>query len=480
MLTSTIYTLSAQLGMQWTAPVDVSLTTGNASPKVGVLLDGSPALIWGNGATILFAKMINGTFITPIPLSTGSNSPDIYSFGGIDMAIKNDQIFIVYENFNNGVFTIRSTDGGENFELPVNVYDPIPGKWATLPSIAIDDNGNPLVSVILENTNETDGQYVMFRSNDAGITYGPPTVASAPADGDYVCECCPSDIYTEGEEVFLVFRNNDNNLRDMWVSKSEDNGDSFNQAVDVDATDWILNSCPISGPKIAQLTTDSLITIWKSGGNGAVRVYISTFNSDTMEKGFEKVLPLSNINATQGSSDIAGTKDTIGIVWAESGFGVNGKDLKFALSINGSENLFSNFDNITEAPLSQDFPSLAYSNEVFHLLYTNGVGLQYKRGVISDLVSLNDPVQNSLCLELMENPSTDGSIKIKSTCSIDGLSIHAQLIDLSGKTIINWERKMLSWNNEIIFNFPEIPKGLYLFSITSKKGLWSEKILIHP
>ena len=215
--------LKGQVGIEWSDPIDVSITSGNKSPVVGILENGTPALTWGNGSKILFTRMVDDAFITPIELSTGGNTPDIYSFGGIDMAIKGNQIFIVFENFGNGVFIIKSSDGGETFQAPVNVYDPAPGKWATLPSVTIDDSGNPLVSVILENTNETQGKHIMMRSMDAGATFGPPVIANEPAAGDFVCECCPADIYTQGENIWFIFRNNDNNLRDMWVCKSDNN-----------------------------------------------------------------------------------------------------------------------------------------------------------------------------------------------------------------------------------------------------------------
>ncbi|MFT5166750.1 MAG: hypothetical protein ACI8P3_001982 [Saprospiraceae bacterium] len=470
--------LKAQTGMQWSAPIDVSITSGNKSPVVGILQNGSPALTWGNGSKILFTRMVDDAFITPIELSTGSVSPNIYSFGGIDMAIKDNQIFIVFENFDNGVFIIKSSDGGETFQNPVNVYDPAPGKWATLSSIAIDDSGNPLVSVILENTNETQGQYIMMRSSDAGATFSPPVVASAAAAGDYVCECCPSDIYTRGDDIWLIFRNNDNNLRDMWVCKSENSGDDFDSAVDVDATDWMLNACPIAGPKIAPLAGDSLITIWKSGGGGGSRVYISTLDGSTMEKGLELVLPQTNVNSFQGSANIAGARDTIGIVWEETGFGVNSTDLMFALSKNGSSDLVANIANITEAPSTQKFPSLVYADGVFHLFYTNGTGLQYLKGIVSEVLSSPDQIQNTHCFELIENPITDGIIKFKNSCQTGTLAFNAQLVDLSGKIIYTWDNKTLNAANELNFDALQTPTGIYLFTLSSKSGSWSEKVMI--
>ena len=203
----------SQNGIYWSAPIEVAPSSfGNKSSRVALLSDGSPVAIWGNGSKIYFSHFENGNFTTPIQINTNGISPDIYTFGGLGLATFGDKIFIVFEDFATGVHLVRSDNGGQTFELPVSVFDPPPGEWATIPSVGTDDMGNPLVSVLWELDNETNARYVMIRSDNGGQTFGLPAVASDPADGEYVCECCPSDIYSKGNEVFLVFRNNDNNL----------------------------------------------------------------------------------------------------------------------------------------------------------------------------------------------------------------------------------------------------------------------------
>ena len=196
----------AQNGIYWSPPIEVaSPLFDDKSPRIALFDDGSPAVIWGKGSTIYFSRMEGSNFTTPFEINTNGVSPDIYGFGGIDLAIFENKIFIVYEDFVTGVHLVCSHDGGQTFELPVSVFDPPAGEWATLPSVGTDDLGNPLVSVLRELTNETQARYVMMRSNDGGQTFGPPVVASEPADGEYVCECCPSTIYSKGDDVFLVF-----------------------------------------------------------------------------------------------------------------------------------------------------------------------------------------------------------------------------------------------------------------------------------
>ena len=481
--------IQAQNGIEWSEPINITFD-GFQSGTIGVLGDGTPVVLWGKGSKILFSRMIDGTFETPIEINTDGNSPDIYGFGGLDMAVKDNQIHIVFENFFDGVFHIRSTDGGATFEPPVNVYDPPQGKWTTLASIELDDDNNPLISVIFENTNETEGTYILMRSLDGGETFNPPVTASEPANGEYVCECCPSDIVTQDENVWLVFRNNDNNLRDMWVSKSTDGGDTFETAVDIDSTDWVLNACPISGPKMTTMGGDSLISVWMSGASGSGRVSYSTFNGATMEKGFETQIPQTNEGANQQNAAVAGVNDTIGIVWEENGFETTGRDILFAYSYNGTEGLLDTIYNITEATGSQSFPAIAYANGIFHLINTQSSGLEYRSATLEmpDIVEPPDTMMDTMIvssyltpdfleLQLIEQPIRQDIVKLNCLSNSESDLIGATLYDLSGNKMQHWSNLPIKNNGELWLNTHQVATGLYLLSIETKRGIWSTKLL---
>ena len=468
-----------QSGIAWNDPITFSTTQGDKSPVVKLLGDGTPVMIWGKSSTIYFSKFVDGNFTSPVSITTGGSSPNIYSFGGIDMATFDNQIHLVYENFDNGVFQIRSLDDGASFETPVNVYNPAAGKWATLASIDLTDQGQPIVSVILENTNETNGQYIVMTSNDLGLTFNDPVVANEPAMGDYVCECCTSDIYSKGDNIWLIFRNNDNNLRDMWVSKSSDGGLSFTEATDIDDTDWILMSCPISGPKMAPLGADSLMSIWLSGASGQGKTYLSTIHAGTMEIGHQVELLKLNPNSSHGQSAIAGANDTIGIVWTENGFGANGTDLLFGLSKNGSQGLVDNFENITNLPGTQRFPSLAFGNGAFHLIYTNGQGgLDYRKGVVTDISSTSKSIPKIDCLQLLEQPINSNQIQITYSCSEPMSDVKIQLLSSDGRLLYADTKKKQSANSKISINNPGLGAGTYFLRLDSNKGTWSSQILM--
>ena len=55
-----------------------------------------------------------------------------------------------------------------------------------------------------------------------------------------------ASLLVSGNNIFVLFRNNENNKRNSYVSKSSNYGVSFDQVNEIDDYDWILNSCPSS------------------------------------------------------------------------------------------------------------------------------------------------------------------------------------------------------------------------------------------
>ena len=480
LLLSSQHSTWSQSGIYWSEPMPVAESSfGDDSPKMQVLADGSPVTIWGKTDKIYFSRWENGSFTEPVQLNTNGIPPDIYGFGGLGLATWHDRVFVVFESFGNGIHLLRSEDGGQNWELPVEVFNPPVGEWATLPSVATDDNGNPLVSVLRELANETNARYVMMHSTDGGMTFSDPIVASDPAPGEYVCECCPSTIFSRGNDVWLAFRNNDDNLRDAWVSRSSDGGTTFDVATDVDATDWMINSCPISDIKLSPLVGDSLISAWMSGASGVARVSISTLHGGTMEKGWEVEMPQTNMDASQVRPAIAGQNDTIGLVWEENGFGINGIDLMFAFSKNGAAGLTSNFINLTDLVGGQRYPDLVYHDGTFHLVYTHASGeVTYQKGTVSEISSNFDPKHSMLKMELAAQPVRGRMIQVRLP---EGLSdsMTFTLHSTGGMLLQSWQEQVYQ-GGMLELAMGDIPTGVYFLRAEHSTGSWSGKVVVTP
>ncbi len=446
---------------------------------MGLLSDGRLVAVWGKPGSspkIYFAHGDGSSFETPVQLNTAGIPPDIYGFGGLDMAVFENKIFVVFENFDLGVQLLRSEDGGATFLPPVSVYDPPASDWTTLASVAVDAQGNPMVSVIQALASEENARYIMVRSEDGGASFLPPVVASEPAAGEYVCECCPSDIRVAGDTVWLVFRNNFDNLRDIWVSRSTDGGASFTDACDVDATDWVVNACPISGPQLHDLGNDSLLAIWMSAATGPGRIYAATLHGGTMQKGWQFDMPAINSNALQSFPVVAGKGDTICVVYEETGFGVNGAELVYRFSNLGIQNLATvPSANFTQSLGNQRYPSLLFDGETFHLLYQSGGSLDYRRGNMAIINVTTGSLAPGKPVRLVSNPvSTEIVLEV-----LTEAPMRFSLLSSLGEVVEDWQETNYSLHEIIHLGKASSLVGLYFLRIETAGKVWVEKLVAY-
>ncbi|MBI1224680.1 MAG: T9SS type A sorting domain-containing protein [Bacteroidetes bacterium] len=481
-LSLTLQHLSAQVtDIAWSTPIPVSTTTfGASSPKLGILASGEVVAVWGKSGTnpkIYFSRKTGDNFEAPTQINTNGIIPDIYGFGGLGMAVYGSKIFIVFENFDSGVHLLRSEDGGQTFLPPVSVFDPPASDWTTLASVAVDYAGNPIVSVIRELATEINARYIVIRSLDGGASFQPPVVASDPADGEYVCECCPSEMAVSGDSVWLVFRNNNNDQRDIWVSRSTDAATSFTTATDVDATDWVVNACPISGPRLHQIGGDSLLALWMSGATGQGRIYGATLHGGTMEKGWQFDFPALNTNnSLQSFPSVAGSGDTICVVWEESGFGANAGEILYSFSQNGAEGLTTYpLTNLTKMPGNQKYPNIQFANGVFHLIYQTGGGLEYRRGPLAIINSIEETERVKPSFRLVENPVSN-FILLKTAGQNQG---NFTLYNRAGQAVKSWPIGDAAIGHLLKLPLPTgIPTGLYFLKMENDGVIWTEKVVV--
>lgn len=405
----------SQNGLSWSPPVPVAAASfEDSSPRMALLADGTPVVVWGKPAAVsqIWCARWTGTgFSSPVQVNTGSFSPGIYGFGGLDLATAGQHVYVVFEVFDQGIFLARSEDGGVTWQSPVMVFATPVGMGNTISAISTDAAGNPIVTFLLQTSSETNAHVHLARSNDGGLTFPISTNASAPAGGNgQACECCYQDILATGADtVFVAFRANRNNLRDMWVTRSTDNAGTFDTACDVDAQDWIISACPFSGPRLTRLAGDSLLAVWMSKGSGSTRVYASTLHSGTMLKGVEFGFPGSSgaTNFNQNHPDVAGRQDTVAMIWEENGFFGTGQDLVCAFSTTGVSGLAANLGTMSYAG-AQQFPQLAYANGIFHLLYVNSTqGLAYRQGTVVAPSSANEAIFGKKPVQVLPNPVGD-------------------------------------------------------------------------
>lgn len=470
------FTVAAQTTVQWSDSIVVdSATRPITSPRIALLPDGTPLVTWGiNGDFVNFTSQIwcsrfeNGAFTTPINVVQEPDVPQLYGFGGYDVALSDSQVFIVFEQLQQGIFLAVSNDGGFTFGLPSSVQGSVDDGYAILAAVTVDGTGNPVVSYILHKNNDTD--YLVRRSTDGGLSFNDdPVIANAPAPGGAVCECCTSDLLASGDSIWLLFRNNNQDLRDIWVSRSTDLAATFDIATDVDATDWQLNFCPVAGPRMAR-SGDSLITVWMSGASGTPRVYLSTIHAGTMQRGQQlDFLTSSGPQISQSQADVVAVGDTIGIVFVE-----NGNEILFDFSTKGATGLNNLGNRFAEPDHTLQLPSMAFRNGFFHLVYADATSghVVYRQGILTGSSLTNEPTESAaLDISVFPNPAEGGSFWVKS--ETDELQ-EITLFDVFGKKIFGQKPGKF----EVAVPTDHLTKGVYFLKIKTLQGEISREIIV--
>lgn len=248
-------------------------------------------------------------------------------FSGVQpqLAAVGDRIYVVFGQ-EDTISVARSADGGDTFGAPVSL--PASGKLSLGmrrgPRIAGTTRAVMVAAVIGQKGGGADGDIVVYRSIDQGITWSAPVIindvpgsareglhamtaspsglvviawldlrqggtriyAAASRDhgatwtpdalvysapGGSVCECChPSVAISGGGHVAIMFRNNLDGNRDMYIARSA-NGVTFAPAAKLGTGSWALNACPMDGGAIAFDRAD-IVATWRREND----VYLTT------------------------------------------------------------------------------------------------------------------------------------------------------------------------------------------------------------
>lgn len=230
-------------------------TYGNMHPRITLDGAGNTLVVWGrmSDESVFFSRWNGTMFTTPIKLNPSWMKVATASWMGPNIASKGDTVYVVVKRSpevsdTNHIYIIRSFNGGVSFSSPVRVSF-IADSISRFPTVTIDATGNPIVAFMKFNSSLLDSRWVVTKSTDYGATFSTDVKASGyngPTNG--VCDCCPGAIVTSKNVSTMLYRDNLNNIRDIWTGVSTNNNANFYGGFKVDNNNWMITSCPSSGP----------------------------------------------------------------------------------------------------------------------------------------------------------------------------------------------------------------------------------------
>lgn len=181
---------------------------------------------------------------------------------------KNGDVFAVYEvktksdvnPYAGEIHYVYSSDG-KMWSQPARIHiDSSKDKGRSFFDITSLSNGE-IGICWLDTAFGTSGRPVKFARTDAHHTFVGETIVDSLA-----CECCRTAIASGADgSIDIVFRDilNDS-IRDISVSSSSDQGNSFNKAQCFSGDNWNINGCPHNGPDVVS-DKDNIYASWFTG-----------------------------------------------------------------------------------------------------------------------------------------------------------------------------------------------------------------------
>ncbi len=266
LLIFTVHLASGQDLVSFETALDVTeLGFGNHYPRIVAGSDDQVYMSWGWDQKVYFVRKDAEGFTDPKQLNDAGIPAYVGDWTGPDLAASGDTVYVTFMNSNwtGGTYFMKSFDAGLNFSAPNNLesYADSASRFAT---VAIRADGQPIVALMKMTSNGTHPEYVVRSSEDWGETFGgEQQVGGWSGEEAEACDCCPGVLAVSGETVAMVYRDNLNDIRDIWASVSLDGGSSFDEGFPVDNSDWFIDRCPASGPD-AVIVDEKIYTVFLS------------------------------------------------------------------------------------------------------------------------------------------------------------------------------------------------------------------------
>jgi len=368
------FSFSQYLSPSTTYIISSGPSEGYERPRIVITANNSPFVIWSKPSTpkAIKARKWNGTaFNSAFDLVTSDLMPT--GFIGPEIASKGDTVYLIFESLlhnNHVIYLKRSFDGGFTFSDTIRVSDNSNIHKFAMPNLTVREDGNPIISYMQSTNSWTNWKQMVKTSFDFGMNFSAAVDVSDLAPGE-PCDCCQSTLIASSNSVFLLFRNNNNNVRNSYIAKSIDDGISFVATQDLDDVDWILNSCPTSSP-VGALLGDSMMIVRRNGGSGVNELYKSNVNVEDLQKSYFTQVESSG-SSLQDKAEIATdlSKDAFVSVWEENRNG--NKECFYSVISSDGKSLYNGIISDTATFGHKIEPDISYGGPYsgnFSIVYT--------------------------------------------------------------------------------------------------------------
>ncbi|VVC05297.1 BNR repeat-like domain protein [uncultured archaeon] len=302
-------------------PINISTNQGDSILPQMVVSGNNVYIVWNDNSTgkygILFTKSTDGgiTFGTPVDISRS-----IGSSGSPQFAVSGKDVYSVWQAKTTGKYQIifaKSTDGGATFSTPANLSNNTGDS--SYPKIVASGN-NIYITWSYTVTNK-DYDVLFAKSDDRGSTFSVPVNISNNLGDSGLPQMSVSE-----NNVYVTWENNGLGNFEVFVAKSNDNGNTF--AIPINISN---DAAPSGAPQIIASGKNVYVS-WMDKTPGNYDVFVA--KSNDAGSTFSAPVNVSNTPKDSGYEQITASGNNIYVVWTETISDKN-YDVLFAKSTNG-------------------------------------------------------------------------------------------------------------------------------------------------
>jgi Neuraminidase (sialidase) len=231
-----------------------------AMPSVAIDQNGVASMVFAKGNSLFFSTSSdNGLhFSPPLFIDILKDLMAVAGRGPQIVFTKNRLNFLVSDK-NGNIYSYTKTSGSEWMkQKKVNDVPDVAKEGF----ISVAAKGDSLYAVWLDLRGNEKNKIVGSLSTDGGRTWQKNKLVYQSPFGS-VCECCkPSASFGE-KGITVMFRNNLDNFRDLYIVTSTDGGNNFSKATKLGTGTWKINGCPMDGGGLRYTHNNIVQTIWR-------------------------------------------------------------------------------------------------------------------------------------------------------------------------------------------------------------------------
>lgn len=436
----------------WDQTVAVASSSfGNNRPRIVTNGSGYPLILWGKSTDAMFARWDGSSFTQPVKLNPNGVTIATATWMGPEIAAHGDTVYVVYKQtpedlVTSHIWLLRSFDGGATFSAPIQVENTGTDK-SRFPSVTTDDDGHPIVAYMRFNSNFGEARWVVTRSFDFGETFNTDVLASGwsgPASD--VCDCCPGTIHCSGQQVAIVYRDNNNNLRDSWAGISTDGGITFTKGVNIDQNGWMIDACPATGPD-GVIVGDTLYSTFMNGQSGQAIVYYNETPINDLTTPPSTPVPGSGEGLQENFSRIDASGNAVALLWRHSADFSTGLALMFTAQI--ANGFPSSFDTLAYSQVGNGDVTVTASHVFVAWQDNSSSSVKFRAGTYETTSTATRDISATQALTVFPNPAS-GELRLNAPV------VRYTIFDLSGAVKLHGKGSRI--------DIQSLPQGMYFLS----------------